>query len=105
MIIPFEFSQRPINIGNHTEQWRIRKSGLTFTSVRNDETLETGDARQAVAFFTAGRGQPEVTEAAQQLVGTVDATLGGWPAERPVAEAIDDAACGLAENAKTTRLV
>ena len=82
MTLPFEFSQRPITIGNQSEQWRVRKSGLTFTCSRNDEAMETGDVRQAIAFFTAGRGQPEVAEAAHQLVATVDGTLGGWPAER-----------------------
>ena len=105
MILSFEFSQRPINIGNQSEQWRIRKSGLTFTCISNDETMETGDARRAIAFLTAGRDESEVTQAAQQLVGTVDATLGRWSAERPVAEDIQHAGCGLVENAKTTRLV
>lgn len=81
MTLPFEFSQRPFTIGNQTERWRIRKSGLTFTCIRNDESLETGDAKLAIAFFTAGRDFPEVTQAAHQLVGTVDAKLGDWPTE------------------------
>lgn len=81
MTLPFEFAQRPICIGNHTEQWRIRKSGLTFTCIRNTESMETGDAKLAIAFFTAGRDLPEVADAAHKLVGTVDAAQGNWPAE------------------------
>lgn len=82
MTIPFEFSQRPISIGNQTEHWGIRKSGLTFSCVRNDCRYETGDAGAAVAFFANGRDLPQVQAAARQLVGTVDAVLGEWPPER-----------------------
>lgn len=81
MTIPFEFSQRPIAIGHRTENWGIRKSGLTFTCVRDDTRYETGDAQAAVAFFLAGREAVEVTEAAREFVATVDANLGNWPPE------------------------
>ncbi len=80
MHLPFEVSQRPVLIGDHVEQWRIRKSGLTFTRARDDLSLETGNAQAAVAFFAGGRTEQDVLDAAQQLVGTVDEALGGWPA-------------------------
>lgn len=82
MTLPFEFAQQPVSIGDRTEQWRIRKSGLTFRCFRDEQHLETGDAGNAIAFFVAGRTQVELEEAARRFVGTVDEATGGWPPAR-----------------------